>query len=177
MLVPQLDIVLCGDLPAAQRFNAVLETVGELLQCDRCFLYLRHPQKRLGRTAFCWLKSADLPRIYDEDWKVENPETLEQVDPLFAAALAAKPSVYVEDIETAPPGLLNPAYERKNLGHRALIHGHILKDNELWGILQPCVFEKPRPWRSFDHSVMAHGIYGLMPLVVDYVEHHCPDRA
>lgn len=95
-------------------FPELLPILGRLLQCDRIFLYLRHPTSRLGRTPFCWRQSEAIPKIYDEQWSLEDPEQLEQRDPLFAAALDGQPSIFVEDVETAEPTVLNREFERSH---------------------------------------------------------------
>jgi hypothetical protein len=105
-------------------FPPLMEAIGQWLDCDRCFLYLRDPHTRLGKVPFCWTRSADIPTIYDSDWKPE-PADLASEDPMFAAALNTKPSIFIEDVETAAPDLLNSKFEQQNFGHRSLIHAHI----------------------------------------------------
>jgi hypothetical protein len=46
---------------------------------------------------YCWLRSDRYSDVTDSDWKAE-PESLPDKDPLFAAALRTKPSIFVEDI-------------------------------------------------------------------------------
>ncbi len=148
-------------------FTALLPVLGEILQCDRCFLYLRHPDHQLGKVPFCWRRTLDIPEILDPDWKPE-PESLAQ-DPLFTAALQVKPAVYVEDVETANPEIVNRAFEQENFGHRALIHAHLRQDGQLWGILQPCIFGRPRIWTASDRTVMTEVEPAITPLAIAYV--------
>lgn len=102
----------------------------------------------------------------------ELEQEWEREDPMFAAALATKPSIFVEDIETAPPDVLSRDFERNCMKHRSLVHAHIAQDGQLWGILQPCLFEQPRSWSEFDRSVI-HGLVDrLRPIVVKYVQTH-----
>jgi hypothetical protein len=65
-------------------FSALLPALGEVLQCDskagrpsvhRCFLYLRNPQTKIGKIAYCWRQSDEYPDVTDSDWK-EEPEFL-----------------------------------------------------------------------------------------------------
>ncbi|BAB74453.1 GAF domain-containing protein [Anabaena sp. FACHB-709] len=149
-------------------FSAILPALGEVLQCDRCFLYLRNPQTRLGKVAYCWRRHRDIPDMINSQWNLEPP-SLPEEDPLFAAALRTEASVYVEDVETASPKVVNKEFERKNFGHRALIHAHFCQDGQLWGILQPCVFGEKRIWSDFDHAVMTQLERELTPLAVTYV--------
>jgi GAF domain-containing protein len=113
-------------------FTALMPVLGQILQCDRCFLYLRNPETRFGKVPYCWRRSEDIPEVLDSDWK-EEPASLADEDPQFAAALRTEPSIFVEDVETADPKVVNKEFERKEFGHRALIHSHLAQDGKLWG--------------------------------------------
>lgn len=147
-------------------FAALLPAVCEVLQTDRCFLHVRNPNKRLYRV-FCWCRP-QFPDMSTDVWQKEEP--WEQDDPMFAAALRTAPSIFVEDVETASPEVLNIDFERENFGHRALIHAHICQDEVLWGILQPCIFGHPRVWSEGDRAVIAQVIEKVKPFVVSYGE-------
>lgn len=150
-------------------FAALLPALGEVLQCDRVFLYLRNPQTKMGKVDYCWRRNSDIPLIKDIDWKPE-PANLPEEEPLFAAALRAEPSIYVEDVETADPKIVNREFERKDFGHRAVIHSHLCFENQLWGILQPCVFGNKRVWSQSDRAVVNEVETKIVPLVVAYVK-------
>lgn len=150
-------------------FSDLMPALCEVLQCDRCFLYLRSPHTRMGKVPYCWRRSPEYPEVFDADWK-EEPESLPDEDPLFAAALRAEPSIFVEDVETASPDVVNKDFERQNFGHRALIHAHLCQDSQLWGVLQPCVFGQPRVWTEEDRIVIAKVTEKIAPLAVAYVE-------
>ncbi len=164
-----LESVLVAGGDPETVFGALLPALCEVLQCDRCFLYLRNPETRVGKKAFCWRRNPQVPDATDLDWQQE-PESLTTEDPLFAAALRTDPSVYVEDVETAGPDVLNLAFERQYFGHRALIHAHLCQDGQMWGVLQPCVFGAPRVWTEFDRSVIAQLEQSLTPLAIAYVQ-------
>ncbi|WP_315874613.1 GAF domain-containing protein [Thermocoleostomius sinensis] len=153
-------------------FVALLPAVCEVLQTDRCFLEVRNPQTRLHRN-ICWRRSPDLPDTSTEGWQPE--QEWEQEDPMFAAALRTAPSIYVEDVETAAPEVLNLEFERKYFGHRALIHAHICHEQQLWGILQPCMFGQPRVWSEFDRAIIEQLTDKLAPIVVHYVRTTSPN--
>lgn len=144
-------------------FSSLLAALGEELKCDRCFLYLRNPELKLGKIAHCWRRSPEIPNLIQPEWEPE-PESLPKEDPLFAAALRKDTSVYVEDVETANPEVVNREFERKHLGHRALIHSHLVWNNQLWGILQPCIFGNKREWSTFDRTVITQLERELPPL-------------
>lgn len=159
-------------------FSALLPALCQVLQCDReagggsvhrCFLYLRNPYNNLGKTPYCWLRSPQYPDVSTSVWAKE-PESLPREDPLFAAALRTDASIFVEDVETASPEVVNLAFERKHFGHRALVHAHLCQDGVLWGILQPCVFGQPRVWSEFERFVIAQVTQKITPLAVAYVK-------
>lgn len=146
-------------------FQALLPAVCDVLKTDRCFLQIRQPTQRRYRI-FCWRRSSEFPDLSTATWQPEEP--WEDDDPMFAAALRAQPSIFVEDIETADPSILNAEFERQSFGHRALVHAHICQNGILYGILQPCIFEHPRVWSEFDRWVIAEVIDQVRPLVVSY---------
>jgi GAF domain-containing protein len=150
-------------------FSALLPALCEVLQCDRCFLYLREPHSKKGRTAYCYLRSPQYPDVSTAEWEKE-PDELPKEDPLFAAALRTDDTVFVDDVETASPEVVNVAFERKHFGHRALIHAHLGEDGRLWGILQPCVFGQPRMWTQQERSMIHQLTEKLTPLAVAYVK-------
>jgi len=150
-------------------FSALLPILGQVLKCDRCFLYLRHPETKLGKITHCWRRNPDIPNIGNPEWELEPP-SLPQEDPMFAAALRTEPSIYVDDVETADPSVLNKDFERRGFGHRALIHAHLCHNGQLWGVLQPCVFARSRVWSDSDRTIVTQLETKLVPLVVEYVK-------
>ena len=149
-------------------FPLLVRAVGENLNCDRVFLYLRHPETQTGKTPYCWRRNSKYPDVTTVEWKKE-PASLAQEDPLFAAALRTEPSIFVEDVETANPEIVNKDFEAKEFGHRALIHAHLCSDGLLWGVLQPCVFDRPRVWTYVDRELIAAVTKKIAPLAVAYV--------
>ncbi len=162
---PTIDRLLTdAGQPLPQLAQTLLPTICEVLQTDRCFLQIRQPEQRLYQI-LCW-QYPEFPDLTTDGWQSEEP--WEQEDPMFAAALRAAPSIFVEDIETASPETLNRDFERQHMGHRALIHGHICQKGALWGILQPCVFGAPRRWSETDRRFVLDLIDRIRPLVVQY---------
>jgi GAF domain-containing protein len=149
-------------------FSALVPALGEVLNCDRVFLYLRNPETQTGKVPYCWRRNSNYPEVRDAEWKKE-PEYLGEEDPLFAAALRTEPSIFVEDVETANPVVVNKDFEAKEFGHRALIHAHLCVDGLLWGVLQPCIFDRPRVWTDFDREVIAAVTEKISPLAVAFV--------
>jgi len=164
-----LEKILASNSEPDTVFVALLPALGKVLACDRCFLYLRCPYTHVGKLVYCWCRSPDYPDLNITEWTKE-PKSLPLEDPLFAAALRAEESIFVEDVETASPEVVNLAFEQKHFGHRALIHAHLCFDNLLWGVLQPCVFGQSRVWTAVDHSIIALVTEKITPLAVAYVK-------
>lgn len=148
--------------------SALMPTLGTFLKCDRCFLYLRNPQTGYGRVPFCWTRSSDIPSVFGEHWRSE-PEYLEREDPMFAAALRKQPTIFVEDVETASPMVLSRQFEAKHFGHRALIHAHLCLDDQLWGVLQPCIFSYPRVWTQSEKDLIHQITEIITPIAVKFI--------
>lgn len=163
------ELISAGHSPS-DTLNRVVECVGMALQADRCFLYVRQPEQERGRTAFCWRKHPGIPdkNTIRPDWEPDT-DALPAQDPLIRAGLAMKPSVYVDDVETAGPHVLNRQFEEETFGHRALIHAHIQQDNQLWGILQPCMFGTPRHWTNEEKAQIEAILPRLQPIIAAYV--------
>jgi len=155
--------------PPQTRLNEAVRLVGEALHVDRCFLCIRHPETRRSRIAFVWRRDETVPDVRPEhrQWVDETPLPAE--DPLYAAALAGRPSVYVDDVLTAPPNVLNRAFEARTFGHRALVHGHVAEGDTLWGILQPAVFGQPRVWTAADRTFLENLLPRLVPALRAFV--------
>ena len=166
MLIEDLETVLKSSEKLDRKLSAAVKAIAQYLQVDRCFLYVRDPQTRYGKAAFCYRRS-DVPDVSSDKWEQE-PE-LEAEDPMFAAALDCKPTIYVEDVETANPEVVNRDFEAREFGHRALIHAHLCEAGELWGILQPCVFGNPHHWTEGDKEFIDLAVNKLTPLVKQYV--------
>lgn len=168
-ILPQvLEQILSDSKTADAVFSALVPALGEVLNCDRVFLYLRNPETQRGRVPYCWRRNSNYPDVSGAEWKKE-PESLGEEDPLFAAALRTKPSIFVEDVATANPEVVNKDFEAKVFGHRALIHAHLCSDGLLWGVLQPCIFDRPRVWTDFDRQVIAAVTEKISPLAVAFV--------
>jgi GAF domain-containing protein len=165
-LPEDLALILAEGNSPPKVVTELLPAIGEVLQCDRCFLHLRNPQTRLHKN-LCWRQNPDIPDTSTQTWEPEGE--WEQEDPMFAAALRCAPSIFVEDIETAAPEVLNVEFERNNLGHRALIHAHICQDGALWGILQPSLFGRSRLWSERDRCLVGQVVERVRPFVVTYV--------
>lgn len=158
-----------------ETLNEAVRQVGETLRADRCFLYVRDPAAGKGRIAFCWRRYATIPDVIQAEWQ-EDTSSLPDEDPLFAAALATEPSVFVEDVESAPPDVLNKTFENRTFGHRALIHAHVTEAGQLWGILQPCQFGHPRRWTQHEQNYIETMLPQLLPHIKRFVWEEGPQK-
>lgn len=166
---PELEKIFQVNQEPNAVFSALLPALGEVLKCDRCFLYLRDPHTRTGKTPYCWRRNLQYPDVSTKTWE-EEPSSLGAEDPLFAAALRTDASLFIEDVETANPKIVNRKFEAENFGHRALIHAHLCQDGMLWGVLQPCIFGQPRVWSEVDRAVVNQIVEKITPLAVTYIK-------
>lgn len=89
----------------------------------------------------------------------------------MAIAFRTLEAVFVEDILTASSETLNLAFEQKQFRHRALIHAPIYQDGQLFGIIEPCIFETPRVWTEWERFIIANSQDKIEPLAAAYVLH------
>jgi GAF domain-containing protein len=143
----------------------IVKEVGETLNVDRCFLCVRDPLKERCRTPFVWKRNNSIAGDYFQMKWVEESSFVHD-DPLYRSALACQPSIYITDIERVSSEILNREFEDHYFGHRAFIHAHIIKDGQLWGTLERCVFNHPRQWTSDQRTF----IETLLPLLADHVQ-------
>ena len=102
-----LEKILSEDNEPDAVFTALMPALCEVLQCDRCFLYLRNPQTCVGKITHCWAQDARWQDLTGSDW-IEETELIEK-DPLMAIAFRTPEAVFVEDILTAGSETLNLA--------------------------------------------------------------------
>lgn len=151
--------------------DQILPVLGYLIKCDYCFFYLRHPQYQQSRITHYWEKKhSHLGRI-ESSWHSEDKKLLHS--PLFKAALAAEHSVFVENIDAEYRNELK-GVDPLMREEQALVQGHIVKNNQLWGILRVGILDRPRSWMQFDHSLIIHSVQRLVPYVISFVTAELP---
>lgn len=133
--------------------TALMPALGEILPCDRCFLYLRNPVQNQGIITHCWSRDGHAAAWMGADW-LEDPAAPQ--DPLMTIALRMPVAVFVEDIETADSEVVDRAYERETFRHRALVHAPIYHHDALIGILECSIIDQPRVWTERDRHLIAH---------------------
>lgn len=163
-----LEPLLNADLSPGEKLSQIIGQLGEILRADRCFLYIRDPATGHGRIAFCWRRDATISDVFQPEWQADTTDLPEQ-DPLFAAALAGEPPVYVDDVKMADAGVLNREFEERTFGHSALVHAPVREGDTLWGILQPEMFGKPRHWTEQERALIESVLPQLVPIIKDFV--------
>jgi GAF domain-containing protein len=149
--------------------TALLPALGEVLPCDRCFLYLREPTQSLGIITHCWSRDGRAAAWMGADW-LEDPTAPQ--DPLMTIALRTPVAVFVDDIETASDEVVDRAYEREKFQHRALVHAPLYQGNQLIGILECSIFARPRRWTEDDRQLIATLQTKLVAPVTTYIEQY-----
>ena len=169
----ELTSLLDSEADPSTTLQALTQVIGKLLNAQRCCLFLREPVSRLSQKSHEWV--ADPKHALGRDassWTVESP-TLEKDDPMFAEALVRPDALYIDDVHTADPALVNGPYEENHFGHRALVHAPLYHDGQMFGILEPCVFGEARAWSADDRALIERVQERLAKLAAAYVATHC----
>lgn len=172
--IPAEIVALFADTSDPDRlFEALMPAYARALACHRCLLFPRHPETWMSCCSHGWWDKPEHAFPRDRIWR-RQPRSLASEDPLFGEALRNPEALYIEDIETAGPAVLDLDYERRDFGHRALIHAPLFHEGRCWGILEPCVFDAPRAWTAGDRALTAWLQQRLAPRVVAYVTRNAP---
>jgi GAF domain-containing protein len=150
-LPPAIEAAFESD-DAEAVFDAVMPVLCDALSADRCFLYLRDGMTGRGGTVASWSADArgeDMRRPF-----APEIDDLFAVDPMMGIASRNPEALFIADVETAGPEILNLEFER-DFGHRALIHAPVYDEGQLIGILEPCTFGDPHPWTEDDRILTA----------------------
>ena len=108
----ELQALLDSQATPDELLAKLMPILGAALGCDRCMLFLRDPHSRLARATHAWQrKPAYALARADRGWQ-EEPASLVEDDPMFAEALRNPVALFIQDVETADPALVNSAYER-----------------------------------------------------------------
>ncbi|MEO1390687.1 MAG: GAF domain-containing protein [Cyanobacteria bacterium J06634_6] len=149
--------------------TALMPAVVDALQCDRCFIFIRDPQRQRTRITHGYSRETRWSTMVQTGWSLESPN-LNSKDPLTLSAYQSPEAKFIDDIETAPPGSLDIQLERSVFGHRALVHAPIYNDAEFYGILEPCVFDIPRRWAESDRELIQNLQLVLGSWIVRYLQ-------
>ena len=173
-MTDDLRALLDGDDAPDELLGALMPALSAALDCDRCAVFLRDPASRLSRMTHVWQRRPEYALAREgRDWRVEAP-TLAEDDPMFAVALRDPAALYIEDVLSADPALVNGPYEVEHFGHRALVHAPLYYDGEMYGILEPCVMGAPRVWSEADRVIVAEVQERVAPAAAAYVAANCP---
>ncbi len=173
-MTDDLRALLDGDAAPDELLGALMPALSAALDCDRCVLFLRDPHSRLARMTHVWQRRPEYALAREgRDWRVESA-TLVEDDPMFAMALRNPAALYIEDVLSADPALVNGPYEVEHFGHRALVHAPLYQDGLMVGILEPCVMGAPRVWSDSDRATVAEVQERIAPAAAAYVADNCP---
>ena len=165
-LLEQLDL----SQPPAAILEQTLPVLGQQLQCDRVFIYLRAPRQHVGECPSAGVAMTTFPWFTTPSGS-PNPAGCPGKTPCLPPPCGGKPSLFINDVEMADPKQVNRNFERQTFGHRALIHAHLYQKNRLWGILQPCIFDHSRQWTREDRLLIKGVVNWLTPVAAEYVNH------
>ncbi len=154
--------------------GCLMEVYGRAVGADRCLMFLYEPGKGLSRRTHAWQARPEWALARRSDAWEPLPPDLPRQDPMFAMALHDPEALYIDDVTTADPGLVNGAYELEHFGHRSLIHAPLLENGQLYGILEPCAMARPRAWTDADKAVTAWTQERLLPVARRYIAAHGP---
>lgn len=165
-----LDNIFANTNDLSKFFDRLMYGMVELLNCDRCYLYIRDPQSQIYKIPHCYRVHPEIPDLTQTQEDTESFYCSE-TDPLFAAALSCEPTIYIENVEQ----LIHDSkecfiWQRNYSEYKALMQAHISMSGELWGIIQAAHFNHPRPWTQFDRNLVLQIIDKITPLVTVYVK-------
>lgn len=150
--------------------DCLLKAMINLLQCDRCYLYIRDPELSIGQIVHCHRTCAEIPDVKDDRPHSESLYLLEK-DPLFAAALQCEKNIYIDDLTAISNKQSDIIFFHNNYkGQKSLIQAHICSDGQLWGIMQFSQFQYYRPWTQFDRNLINNVLDSITPLISIYVK-------
>ena len=174
MAVPaELKAVFEADTADDAKMGDLMKVLCDVLDCDRCLLFLRDPDSRKSRCTHGYETDPSYALDRPDDGWATEPENLVSDDPMFAEAMHNPEALYIDNIETASPDLVNAAYEREHFKHQALVHAPLQQDGKLYGILEPCTIAAPRQWTDADRETIAWTMEQLTPIAVAYVAANC----
>lgn len=170
---PDIEALFNGAAEPDAVFHALMPALTRALRCDRTLLFLREPRRLWSICAHGWWARPEHAFPRDKNWR-RQAANLAEVDPMFAEALRNPTALFIDDIETAGPAVLNLEYERRDFGHRALVHAPIYHDGLCFGVLEPCGMDRPQAWPAGDRALIAWLQQRLSPLAADYVAKNAP---
>ena len=158
------------DLP--QLFDRLMVAMVELLECDRCYLYVRDPELLVGQILHCHCVDSSIPNLKNCNPHSESLYVAEK-DPLFAAALQCERPIFIDRLDSISNSDRDIEFFRQYYREqKSLIQAHICSQDRLWGILQASQFNRSRPWTKFDRTVIYTVLDRISRSVTVYVKKH-----
>ncbi len=169
-IAAQIRQIVQAETSPDAKLTRLMPAITGAMGTDRCFIYMRDPVRRMtaythGHTALRGWRQYGGGR-----WSREpDPRTL--AEPMLKKAFSDPTALFIEDIETAPPGVLNAAMERAVFGHRALVHAPIWHAGTFYGILETAVRDRPRRWSPADRALIIWLQPRVASLAAEYLHH------
>jgi len=161
--------VLETDETPGDKLQALMPALARALGCERCVLFLTDPETNRGRAVHRWASKPEFELQRPDDGWQALPSTLADDDPMYAEARRNPAALYIEDIETADPALVNTGYEREHFRHRALVHAPIYHKGKFYGVLEPSAMEEPRRWSASDRALIEAMQEKIGPIVAEFI--------
>ncbi len=125
----------------------MMPALAEVLQCDRCFLYLRNPQTKFGKVDFCYDVVPSSRISGDAQWKEEPASCHKKIPCLQPHCIAIR--LCLSKTETANPEVVTQLSSNKTWARASLCA------KMLYGGFTTVHFCKPRVWTEKDRSIIA----------------------
>lgn len=178
-------------------FDRLMASLAQLLDCDRCYLYLRDPKFYFCQIPHCYCAVPEIPDLRQTEKKTESFYSTKS-DPLLAAAFNCSLPIFIEDLEQILNRLDNKSellekrqeeisqeakillgtkvssdnqeWKQEYVGQKSLIQAPIYQGNRLWRFIQAAQFNRRRPWTKFDRSLVSLTVDRITPLITMYVK-------
>ena len=165
-----IERLLDAPLDADAKLGRLMPLIVTALQTDRCFIYMRDPKRRRVAYTHGYTALKAWRHFGDGSWRTEpDPATLNE--PMLKKAFSDPSPLFIEDIETAPEGMLSVDLERRVFGHRALIHAPIYHHGIFYGVLETAIRDTPRRWTDIDRAVISAMQPKVTALAADFLGH------
>lgn len=166
----KISAIISSNSNADRKLKDLMPAIVEEMKTDRCFIYMRDPIKRQTAFTHGFTPLSGWRSFSGGTWSREpDPQTVGE--PMLKKAFSDPTALFIEDIETAAPSVLNKDVERSIFGHRALVHAPIYHRDVFYGILETAVRKEPRMWSAKDRSLIEWLQPRVARLVAEYLGH------
>ena len=166
----EIEAILAGSGSADEKLTTLMPALVRTLSTDRCFIYMRDPRRRMTAYTHGHSTMTDWPARPGGSWRPEpNPASLNE--PMLKKAFTDPTALFIDDIETAGPSVVNLAIERGVFGHRSLIHAPLYHSGTFYGILETTMRRVPRNWSAGDRAIVVNLQPAVARLAAEFLGH------